>query len=69
MDTERKMICVMADNAVGGVSAALLNSNGVYHPEERTMLNWAMASGEAFEVGAVYGIAIWKISGADPKNA
>jgi hypothetical protein len=73
MDTERKMVCVMADNAVGGVSSALMNSNGVYRPEERTMLNWALAPGEMFELGAVYCIAVIKLSGApaapDPKNA
>lgn len=73
MDAERKMVCVMADNAVGGVSAALMNSNGVYRPEERTMLNWLLESGQAFELGAIYGVAVWKIADApaspDPKHA
>jgi hypothetical protein len=73
MDTERKMVCVMADNAVGGVSSALMNSNGLHHPEERTMLNWALAPGEVFELGAIYCIAVIKIAAGpaspDPKNA
>ena len=64
------MVCVMAENAAGGVSAALMNSNGVYRPEERTMLNWLLAPGEAFELGAIYCIAVIKIADApDPANA
>lgn len=73
MDAERKMVCQMADNVVGGVSSGLFTVNGIHHPEERTGINWALAPGQRFKPGAIYGIAIWWISDGpappDPQNA
>jgi hypothetical protein len=64
MDAERKMTCVMADNAVGGVSSALFTSNGIHHPEERAILNWALKPGEKIKVGAIYCVAlVWIADG------
>lgn len=58
MDVERKMICTMADNQVGGVSRALFIANVIHHPEERVMLDWALKPGEKFKLGAVYCISV-----------
>lgn len=66
MDAERKMTCTMADNAVGGVSRAVLTSEHAGMPQEVTMLNWVLGSGEAFELGAIYGVAVWKIGNFVP---
>lgn len=67
MDIQRKMTCVLAENSPGGVAKIMLNSNGVYHREEITLLNWVLPdASEYFELGASYGIAVWMI--APPKG-
>ncbi len=62
MDAERKMVCTMAENAVGGVSRAVLNCDHQGMAQEVAMLNWVLASGQAFKEGAIYGVAVWWIA-------
>jgi hypothetical protein len=64
MDAERKTVCQMADNAVGGVSRAVLTCDHAGVVQEVVTFNWVLGHGDAFERDAIYGVAIWLIKSA-----
>ena len=66
MQIARKMLCLQADNAVGGTATVTLVSNGIHHPQERAVLNLALGdSSNHFKTGAVYGFEIWHIADSE----